>query len=245
MSRTFKIDLEKEYKKFQKVLKRSLWGTVAFLMGSMAITTFHLFPKLNLNLFGIFINLTLPVSINFFVDLQFCAVILSLRQRFKWLNDKTRKVFELQADFVNKFSKNSENRPLTHVCVLTKLIMFFIKFYIFDFRVSEGFFQDRTIKFLEIVRMKHYELCNLSQKWNSAYSLQLLLLILQNLITFIIGLYYTGMHLIYVNKISVFYLLYAVMHLTITLIQLLALVLSCSKTTKEVSFLLLILLKIK
>lgn len=85
----FHINLKEQYRKSKIYLRNCLLLSTALvtvsIIGSVVISIDGQYQLLHLNEFVLY---TAPTVINTFIDLQFCTLLLLLKQRFEWLNKK-------------------------------------------------------------------------------------------------------------------------------------------------------------
>lgn len=109
------VDLRKEYRKSKiyslfGLVTTTITATAIFIYASYKARRFFTFKSL-----GTFIGYTFPYLIMSFINLQFCTLLLCLKQRFGWLNQKTtiitkRLEHTLRTyEFIHNFFEN-ENR---------------------------------------------------------------------------------------------------------------------------------------
>lgn len=111
----FKIDLKKQYRSAKIYSCIALFFTILMVTLSIAYTTIGSTDLFTVNLFGIYISYIAPITINTFVDLQLCTLILCLRQRFRWLNEKVLWLTENFESNLKECDEGKYKRPITHL----------------------------------------------------------------------------------------------------------------------------------
>lgn len=104
--------------------------------------------------------------------------------------------------------------------------------------MPEKFMLDKTLDIIETIRIRHHDLCTICRNINEIFSLRILLIVVQSFIGMTALLYYAGDHILLEDNISVKYLTYCGTQLTLSTLQLLVLVISCSITSTEVKHIL-------
>lgn len=84
--RSFYIDLKKENKKNQRCIIIVLIFTLTYLIFSVLFTIKSTIREVTLGRLGELVLYIGPFVISTLAEFQFCAVVLCLKQRFRWLN---------------------------------------------------------------------------------------------------------------------------------------------------------------
>ncbi|KAF2893585.1 hypothetical protein ILUMI_12592, partial [Ignelater luminosus] len=182
VQKDFHIDLAKEYAKSKKWIKVSLFLIMLYFILFATILVIDNTELFTVELFGEFLAYILPETINAMIEIQFCTLILCVKQRLRWLNERivfiTKSLDKELNVCKNMFAKDElKYRPVTHI-------------------ISAGMIQDEALKEIEKIRKRHHDLCVISRSLNNIYSVQILFLVMYVFVTIIILVYYAGKHLI-------------------------------------------------
>lgn len=184
---------------------------------------------------GSVIAYTMPVAVSNITVLQFCSLVNICKNRFRWLNEK---IIELskESSKVN-FSTSATKVKLMYENL--KLQNCFI-IYLNNFcRNVSVYHENNLLRMLQNIRRKHYELCTLTETINASYSVQLLTTIAEIFVTLLSTLfYYVQLQLFkrwskVIIRTDMFYF-YTCFLLSTHILQIIILVLVCSKTKEEV-----------
>ncbi|KAF5286396.1 hypothetical protein FQA39_LY16316 [Lamprigera yunnana] len=200
------INILCKYRKSKCFLILGMIGTFILLTVVIVLSLLAAMPLIH---FGEFLAYIAPETISSSVLFQFCTILLSLRQRFSWLNE-----------IILSLSKELKDNDK-------------IKMYD-QIRHHRQLSEDSIVMTLEKIRLNHYVLCNISKNLNAAYSIQLLLIVAQIFIIIIILTYYSGRRFILDVEIPVDYILYCFSQIGLALLQVTILTGICSTTCREV-----------
>lgn len=116
------IDLSKEYRKGKTYTVLGLLLVLIIVTLALTFTTVGATDLFTFELLGEYIGYTCPFLISVFVDLQLCTLVMCLKQRFSWLNNKivaVSKNLENHLDgcdiMLYSLTKKNQVRPTTHM----------------------------------------------------------------------------------------------------------------------------------
>ncbi|KAF5284027.1 hypothetical protein FQA39_LY17160 [Lamprigera yunnana] len=204
-----RVDVKKEYKRGRIFVIVVLISTTLYITISIFITIAILGEGIDTAI-GSFFLLASPTIINTYVILQFFIIIYNLKNRFLWLNN----IFTTNIRSIESSLKIDIQRPSSYT-------------------VTTGLIQDRLIHLIATIRMKHFELCQIFHKMNRAFQIQVVAIILQSFITITLCIIYGGLHIIIRHLFEVAYIIYLVVQLSLSVMQIMCLVLICSATSEE------------
>ncbi|KAF5301562.1 hypothetical protein FQR65_LT08867 [Abscondita terminalis] len=205
------INLQFEYKKERKAVIVILLATITVTTLSLYFTYITLEGDI-LEILKELIFLSSPAVINTCVIVQFFTIVYCIQQRFGWLNTNI-------LNTVNVLSNLSENS------YYGKKSPFYTG--------GVGVAQYKVLCAFEIVRRKHYKLCQIVYSLNKAFYIQILSVLFQNFITLTLSIFYCGVYLILFKPVIISYVFYALLQAILTNVQMLSLIIICSITSEE------------
>ncbi|KAF5284491.1 hypothetical protein FQA39_LY17026 [Lamprigera yunnana] len=199
-----KIGILLKYRKCKILLILGI-AAVSLLLTTTIVLSFFTGSQLFSHL-GEFVAYIAPELISIYTQFQFCTIVLCLKQRFGWLNGIV----------LNTSTKYKNKRKIFSIAIK-----------------SLQSSRDSIIINLENIRSRHYALYDISKRLNSAYSIQLLLIVAQIFVTILVLTYYVGRNLILEDEVLVKYLLFCLIQIALAVLQIITLTMICSATSRE------------
>ncbi|XP_031334547.1 putative gustatory receptor 28a isoform X2 [Photinus pyralis] len=213
----FKNDIVKIYRKTVILI----YGTIALVVVFMAnyivcISFLKRYKTLLLSFGALFVNIGAPLTSTITV-FQFSAVVMSLRSRFRLLNARinsiSTKLFFRNAPLFTIYSRGT-SKAATNMIPL---------------RLADH----KIFNIFEDLRNKHNDLCRICRDVNTCYSLEILMIVLQNFISLILSLYFGGKSIFHKRESSAFIIYNYCNQLFLATVQTMVLVLICTSTVAE------------
>ncbi|KAF5301561.1 hypothetical protein FQR65_LT08866 [Abscondita terminalis] len=190
------------FRKDKRYIIVTFTGTICYSFANAFLTAYGIVYS-----FGELLLLTLPVIMNTFVAYQFCVLVLSLKQRFSWLN-----------------------QDIAHGVVLFRRSQKLLSSV-----TSKDFVQDKIRWRLGQIKFRHFQLCTICKKINNIFSIQMLIIITQSFINIVVVTVYAGGRMFVSKDFFGDHVVYAYLQIPLSVLQLYFVAIASSATTQEAS----------